>query len=248
MVKAAGTGVAVPATDRSWRVDAAVLAAAALLIRLPALLADRFLTYDDGVFGSSALLMRDGELPFRDIFSPQGPLFLPLVYLADLVGLRTDNAARLLPLAAGAAVTVATYAAGRHLTTRGGALLAAGLVTTSGSVLWTTAPITSDGPALALATTSVALALGYRARPSSARAAAVGLTLGAALCVKVLVLPAAVPVGLLLLGRRRRRDVVLAVSAAVGVGLVATLPWGFGRVWDQYIEYHRGSARIASHA
>jgi 4-amino-4-deoxy-L-arabinose transferase-like glycosyltransferase len=236
------------ATSRTWRIDVGVLAAVAVLIRLPALVADRFLTYDDGVFGSSALLMRDGELPFRDIFSPQGPLFLPLVYVADLLGLRTDNAARLLPIAAGAVVTVATYAAGRHLTTRGGALLAAGLVTTSGSVLWTTAPITSDGPALALATTAVALALGYRARPSSARAVAVGLTLGAALCIKVLVLPAVVPVGLLLLGRRRPRDVVLAAGAAVAVGLVVTVPWGFGRVWDQYIEYHRESARIASHA
>jgi len=234
--------------SRTWRIDAGVLAGVAVLIRLPALVADRFLTYDDGVFGSSALLMRDGDLPFREIFSPQGPLFLPLVYVADLLGLRTDNAARLLPLVAGAAVTVATYAAGRHLTTRGGALLAAGLVTTSGSVLWTTAPITSDGPALALATTAVALALGYRVRPSATRAVAVGLTLGAALCIKVLVLPAAVPVGLLLLGRRRPRDIVLAAGAAVAVGLVVTLPWGFGRVWDQYIEYHRESSRIASHA
>ncbi|MBA2327463.1 MAG: hypothetical protein H0V95_12590, partial [Actinobacteria bacterium] len=56
------------------------------------------------------------------------------------------------------------------------------------------------------------------------------------------------PVGLLLLGRRRPRDVVLAAGAAVAVGLVVTLPWGFGRVWDQYIEYHRNSARTASHA
>ncbi|MGQ0805813.1 MAG: hypothetical protein ACT4PI_18410, partial [Actinomycetota bacterium] len=233
---------------RTWRVDAAVLAVGALLIRVPALVADRFLTYDDGVFGSSALLLRDGELPFRDIFSPQGPLFLPLVWVADAVGLRTENAPRLLPLAAGAAVTVATYAAGRHLTTRAGAVLAAGLVATSGSVLWTTAPITSDGPALALATTAVTLAFGYRARPSTARAVLIGLTLGAALCIKVLVLPAALPIAVLLLGRRRPRDVVLAAGAAVAVGLVVTLPWGFGRVWDQYIEYHRNSARIASHA
>jgi hypothetical protein len=248
MSPTATVSVSTRPAQRTWRIDAAVLAGVAVLIRVPALVADRFLTYDDGVFGSSALLMRDGELPFRDIFSPQGPLFLPLVYLADLVGLRGENAPRLLPLAAGAVVTVATYAAGRHLTTRAGALLAAGLVTTSGSVLWTTAPIASDGPALALATTAVALAFGYRARPSSLRAVAVGLALGAALCIKVLVLPAAVPVGLLLLGRRRPRDVAAAVSVAVAVGLVATLPWGFGRVWEQYIEYHRDSARIASHA
>ncbi len=199
-------------------------------------------------FGSSALLLRHGELPFRDVFSPQGPLFLPLVWMADALGLRAENAPRLLPLLAGAVVTVATYAAGRQLTTRAGALLAAALVATSGSVLWTTAAITSDGPALALATTAVAFALGYRARPSTAGAVAAGLALGAALCIKVLVLPAAVPVAVLLVGRRRPRDLVLAAGSAVAVGLVATLPWGFGRVWDQYIAYHRDSARIASHA
>ena len=248
MSRAVVTPLRAGARARTWRIDAAVLAAVAIVIRLPAFVADAHLTYDDGVFGSSALLLRDGELPFRDIFSPQGPLFLPLVWVADLVGLRTANAARIVPVAAGAVVTVATYAAGRRITSRGGALLAAGLVTTSGSVLWTTAPITSDGPALALATSAVALALAYRAQPTTGRAVAVGVTMGAALCVKVLVLPAAVPVALLLLSRRRSRDLALAAGAAVAVGLIATAPWGFGRVWEQYIDYHRGSARIASHA
>ncbi len=232
---------------RAWRLDAAALATIAILIRLPAFFADAHLTYDDGVFGSSALLMRAGDLPFRQIFSPQGPLFLPLVEVADLLGLHTANAPRLLPLASGAVATVATYAAGRHLTGRVGALLAALLVTTSGSVLWATAPITSDGPALALATTAFALALSYRARPSTGRAIAVGLAMGAALCIKVLVLPAAIPVGLLLLSRRRPRDLALAVGAAGALAVAVTLPWGFDRVWDQYIAYHRDSARIASH-
>ncbi|MGH9049828.1 MAG: hypothetical protein ACRDY4_08875, partial [Acidimicrobiia bacterium] len=84
--------------------------------------------------------------------------------------------------------------------------------------------------------------------PTTARAVAIGLTMGAALCVKALVLPAVVPVGVLMESRRRSRDLVLAIGAAVAVGLAATAPWGFGRVWEQYIDYHRGSARIASHA
>jgi hypothetical protein len=248
MSRAVVTPLRAGTRERTWRIDAAVLTAVAIMIRLPAFVADAHLTYDDGVFGSSALLLRDGELPFRDIFSPQGPLFLPLVWVADLIGLRTANAARILPVAAGVVVTVATYAAGRRITSRGGAILSAILVTTSGSVLWTTAPITADGPALALATTAVALALTYRAHPTTGRAVAVGVAMGAALCVKVLVLPALIPVGVLLLSRRRSRDVAIAAGAAVVVGLVATAPWGFGQVWEQYIDYHRGSARIASHA
>ncbi|MDQ3946539.1 MAG: hypothetical protein M3357_15590, partial [Actinomycetota bacterium] len=84
-----------------WRVPTA-LVAAAVVLRLPAFLATRHLSFDDGVYGASALAMRDGAMPFRDVFSSQGPLFLPLVWLADLAGLRTLDAPRLLAVAAGA--------------------------------------------------------------------------------------------------------------------------------------------------
>jgi len=138
-----------------------VLAAATVLLRLPAYLADRHLTVDDGVFGASALAMRTGALPYREVFSSQGPLFLPLVWVFDLLGLRTLDAPRLLALASGVGLVLATYAAARELTDRPRALLAAGVVAATGSVLWVTAPIAADGPALALATATVALALVY---------------------------------------------------------------------------------------
>src|SRR6266545_6256935 len=153
---------------RSWRLDAAALAVVAVLLRIPAFVASRHLTYDDGFFGLSALEMRHGVVPFRDLFSPQGPLHLPLLYIADLVGLRTTNAPRVLPIVAGAAVSVVTYAAGRRITSRYGAIVAALLVTTSGSVLWTTAGIASDGPALAFAIGAVAVSFGYTQTPTSA--------------------------------------------------------------------------------
>ena len=65
-----------------------------IVIRLPAFFAEKSLVFDDGVFASSARAMRNGELPFRDIFSSQGPVFLPLVWVADLVGFRTLDAPR----------------------------------------------------------------------------------------------------------------------------------------------------------
>ena len=50
-----------PAVDRrTWWIDAAVLAAVAVLLRIPAFVASRHLTYDDGFFGLSAMEMRDG--------------------------------------------------------------------------------------------------------------------------------------------------------------------------------------------
>lgn len=224
-----------------WR-PVAALAAATALLRVPALLADRHLTVDDGVFGASAAAMRTGALPFRDVFSSQGPLFLPLVWLADTLGLRTMDAPRLVGLASGVALVLATYAAGLRLADRSRAFLAAGLVGVTGSVLWVTAPIAADGPALAFAALAVAVALAYRERPSAGTAIGVGLAMGAALSVKSLVLSAGVPVGLLLLAHRRPRHLVAAIGAAAAVGLAVSLPWGLADVWDQSVAYHLEAA------
>lgn len=222
-------------------VEVGALVALAAVLRLPAVLASRHLTVDDGVFGASAVAMRAGGAPFRDVFSSQGPLFLPLVRIADLAGLETANAPRLLGLVSGVGLVLAVHAAARQVAGHWGALLAATVVALTGSVVWVTGPIAADGPALALATASVALALGARTAPTDRRALAVGATLGAALVVKSLLLAAALPVGLVLLAGRRRH-LGLAVGAAVAVGLAASLPWGLADVWDQAVGYHLEAA------
>jgi 4-amino-4-deoxy-L-arabinose transferase-like glycosyltransferase len=232
---------------RTWRLDAAVLVVIAVLLRIPAFVADRHLTYDDGFFGLSALEMRHGVVPFRELFSPQGPLHLPLLFVADLVGFRTTNAPRVLPLVAGAAVTLATYAAGRRIASRQGAILAAVLVTTSGSVLFTTAGIASDGPAIAFAVGAAAVAFGYAQSPTSARAIAAGALFGAAVVAKALTVPAGLAVALLVLSRRRPRDLACTAGAAVVVALGASLPWGLQGVWDQSVAYNRNASRLTSY-
>ena len=123
---------------------------------------------------------------------------------------------------------------------------AAGSVTTSGSVLWVTGPVNADGPSLALSVLAVALALRYRARPA-ARAPRCGWVsaAGAAVSIKALSVPAVLIAGLVvLLSHRRVRDAVTAAGVAVGVYLVAALPWGLGRVWDQSFSYHQDSRRV----
>jgi 4-amino-4-deoxy-L-arabinose transferase-like glycosyltransferase len=237
-----------PRSDRrTWWIDAAVLAAGAILLRIPAFVASRHLTYDDGFFGLSALEMRDGVVPFKELFSPQGPLHLPLLYLADLAGFRTTNAPRVLPMVAGVAITVVTYAAGRRITSRFGALVAAVLVTTSGSIVWVTTGIASDGPALAFAIGAVAVAFGYTHEARSGRAVAAGALLGAAVAAKALAAPAGLAVALLLLSRRRPRDLAYAGGAAIVVALGAALPWGLERVWDQSVAYNRNASRLTSY-
>jgi hypothetical protein len=223
-----------------WMLPAGI-ALAAVAVRLPAFLALRHLSFDDGVYGASAVAMRHGGLPFRDVFSSQGALFLPLVWLFDLLGLRTFDAPRLLAVASGVALVLATWSAARALqSSTGAAALAAGLVATSGSVLWVTGPLTSDGPGLALAAWAVTSALWYRRSPSLRWAIAAGVLLGAALSVKSLLLAAGLPVAWALLPNRRH--FAAAVAAAGILSVAVALPWGLGDVWDQAFKYHLEAA------
>jgi 4-amino-4-deoxy-L-arabinose transferase-like glycosyltransferase len=188
-------------SDAARRADLVVVAAATVLLRLPALLADRHLTFDDGVFGASAVAMRHGGQPFRDVFSSQGPLFLPLVWLGDLVGLRQLDSPRVLAVAAGVALAVAVYLAGRSLTDRAGALLAAGLTTACASVLWVTGPLAADGVAIALGTITVLLLLRWRDDLTVRRAVGLGIAIGATVSVKALAGTVILPVAVALLAQ-----------------------------------------------
>lgn len=226
---------------RERRRDLVLLVAITVALRLPSLFAARHLTFDDGVFGASAVAMRNGGVPFREVFSSQGPLFLPLVWLGDTVGLHTLNGPRLTTVASGLALVIVLYLAGLEVSDRLGALVAGGLAAVTGSSLAVTGSLAADGPAMALAASAVMVALRYRRDPTIGRAVLLGVLLGAALCVKALVLPAAVPIGLILLFGRRPWHWLTAVGSAVAVGLVTSLAFGFADVWDQSVTYHLDS-------
>ncbi|CAN5459657.1 hypothetical protein BH10ACT3_BH10ACT3_01390 [soil metagenome] len=234
------------------------LTAATVLLRLPAYFSAKHLTFDDGVFASSILAMRDGGLPFRDVFSSQGPLFLPLVYLGDLVGFRTMDAPRIVPVLSGVIVVLAVHWAALRFTDRIGALIGAGLAATSGCLMWVTGPIAADGPALAFATLAFALGLRHRGRPTYPNAILLGLAVGATLSNKAMEAPILLPVVLVLgapiLDALRHRVVFGAdlARAAVAGGVAALMfvaisaPFGFADVWDQSFVY-RNEASNGAH-
>lgn len=223
---------------RSARRDLAALAAVTVALRIPSFVAERHLTFDDGVYGASAVAMRAGGQPFRDVFSSQGPLFLPLIWGADVLGLRTTNAPRLVSMAAALLLVGATYLAGRRITDRFGALLAAGLVSATGTSLWITGPIAADGAALAFATLTMAATLHWRDGITTRRAVWLGLGIGATVSVKALLAPVILPVALLLLVGRRWAPILAGAGAAVGFHLLLWVPWGPANVWEQSYAYH----------
>ena len=226
-------------TGTRWWPDPVLIGLGAALVRIPSLFAPTQLGYDDGGYGLAAIAMRQGYEPFRDIFSPQGPLFLPLVHAADRIGLEAQNAPRLLSVTAGVVVAIAVYAIAAQLMDRGRARLAGGLTAASGILLWTTGPLTGDGPAAAFATTAIAVAVAYRRAPSRARAAAVTVLAGCAISTKsLLVGPALLIAWLLVAHRRRIVDLLMIPIGAVAIVVALALPWGTENVLDDYVRYH----------
>ncbi len=231
----ASTTAPAPSTTRT---DLAVLVILAVAVRLPAFTAQAHLTFDDGVYGASAVAMRAGWRPFREVFSSQGPLHLPLVWAADLLGGRSANTPRLAAVLAGAGLVIVTYLAGQLVSDRGGAILAAGLVGFSGSVMWVTGPLSSDGVALFFAGLTMLLVLQWRHHITLRRALWLGLAVSATISVKALLLPVVVPVALVLIAHRRVAPILAAAGVAVGSHLLLWLPWGPTEVWEQSYGYH----------
>lgn len=260
--------VAAPGPDRrrDALIDGSWLAAVALLLRLPAYLSAKHLTFDDGVFASSVTAMRDGGVPFREVFSSQGPLFLPLAYLGDLLGGRGLDSPRVVAVVSGIVCTLGVYWCASQLADRTAAVLAGLLTATSGSLMWVTGPLAADGPALAFGVVAFGTALRLRAGASLPRAAVLGVLVGATLSTKSLEAPVLVPAALVLLApffsrqapagdtaeaptsaRRRLRmaaagRIAVASCCALGVYLAVSLPFGFSEVWDQSFSYRADAA------
>lgn len=227
------------AWGRTQALDATLLGLVAIMLRLPAFLADTALHFDDGTYGLSAVAMRTGNAPFISVYSSQGPVFLPLLHVFDVLGFERMNSPRLLPVLAGAAISIGVYRIASMLTDRGGALLAGGLAAASGAVMWTTAPITSDGVALTFAVFAVAEALNHRSRPATHRAVVVAILIGAAVGTKSLLSgPAILVAWILVASSRRWRDTVVVPLVAAAFALAAAVPWGVRAVYEQSVAYH----------
>jgi hypothetical protein len=116
---------------------------------------------------------------------------------------------------------------------RRAAVVAMGLVATSGLVFRTTTAIESEPAAMAFAALAVLVAV--RQGPVWV----VGVLAGAALSVKsLLVVPAVLAVLVVLAKDRGARDAVRAALTAAGVVLAAALPWGLAAVWEQSVAFH----------
>lgn len=218
----------------------------ALLIRLPALFSQPPHTFDEGVYGASVFAMRNGGRPFHDVFSSQGPLFLPLLRLADFVGFEAHWAPRLATVGAGVLIALGCYFVAALYTTRTRALSVGLLVASSGAVLEAAGPLQSEGPALAFGLVAVLVALRDEGR-GRWRPWVAGALAGGAVAIKsVFVFPVVAAAIAVYAHRRRYGALVAAAGAATLVLAGSILPWGWDAVYQQSIAFQRAVPRTAS--
>ena len=213
-----------------------VLAALAAAIRIPMWLSHTHLTFDEGVFLASTDLAAAGFTQYRDIFASQGPLFLPILQLGDLLGFGDPRGARTIMVFSGVAIAIATYFILIVATTRRRAFLLSALVAISGAMLMAAGPVQSDGPALGFALAALAITLH---RSDRTGALLVGVLIGAAVAVKSLhVAPIILMVAIVLGYRREWLNLAYTSLTALAISLGASLVYGVERVWDQYVLFH----------
>ncbi|REK11023.1 MAG: hypothetical protein DWQ40_12480 [Actinobacteria bacterium] len=194
------------------------------------------MTFDEGVFLASTDLAASGLTQYRDFFASQGPLFLPMLEVADVLGFGDPRAPRTVMIVAGIAIAIATYFIVATVTSRARSLGLAVLVSISGAVLHAAGPVQSEGPALAFALVALAVTL-YRQDRTGALLA--GVFIGAAVATKSLhVLPTVSMVAVVMAYRRSWLNLAYTSLAAMTVSLAGALAYGVERVWDQYILFH----------
>ena len=236
-------------SPRKPRVEAGGILMLALVVRLPALVADRHLTFDDGVYGSAALSMRNGNIPFRDVYSPQGPAHLATVWFFDLLGGRNAWSPRLASVVAGLVITLAVWSYLRVVCDPLTARWSAVAVAISGSIGWVTAPSAGDG--IAIAWSVGALAIAERAKGRLRYTAMAGLAMGMALSTKVLVAPVLLMIIPSLVrasapGRDRATQWLAFGAPAAGVVGLWFGAFNPTLVWEQSVGYHASTPRITS--
>src|SRR3984893_10028907 len=229
-----------PRAQAAWPavlVGIGFVAAEAIVLRAP-------VGDDEGVYWQSLRALARGEPLFSSVFASQPPgfyyAFLPFYGFAhSLTGLRVGV------LLFGLVGLAATYVAGRLLAGEMAGLVALVLAATSPVYLHQSAVLQADGPAVALSTVAVALALAAVRADGRIRdllAAGAGLTLALAVGIKLLGGVTALPIALVLLAATGGRGRVAAAAIVGGLlgSIVILLPAlaSPGAACDQLVLMH----------
>jgi hypothetical protein len=224
---------------------AGVILVAALPTRLANL--DDFVgKFDEGIRSEQLLLMAAGFRPFRDIFASQGPLSLDAFFPTFVLFGQTLGAARIAPALLSIVGIAAAACAARIVAGPAAAVAAAFVLLVSPTFLKNSRLALVEVPALAPAVAAVAAALAYDRSGDRRWLMLAGPLMAVALLVKPMVLPALVPIGLLvaLRGWRGLRDGLAFSLSALAVVAVVVLLVGPLEIFDQMVRFRLASRQV----
>ena len=199
-------------------------------------------SYDEGVYLASVDALRHGQELGAEVFASQPPGFYLLLRAEAAPAGRSVTRMRTAMLVLALVGVVAAYALGRVLAGASAGLAAAGVLASAPAYATEAIRIAADIPSVALSLVALALAAWARGR-SAVVAALAGAVFAAAVSVKLLVLPAVVPLAVML-----RRPKLLGAAAAGALVVAGTLALIFagslGAIWHDAVSFHRTARSI----
>lgn len=181
----------------------------------------RATTYDEGVYLASFDALAHGQRIAEDVYTSQPPIFYAIGRALLAIAGRDLGDIRIAFAILSLVGVVAAWAAGRALFGTAAGLAMAGAVAVAPPIPQNAGLAIADTPSIALAISAVALFGVATRRSSRAWAAAAGVAMGLALCVKLLVLPFLVLLALVAISRRRSARLLPPVAAGVALAVAS---------------------------
>jgi hypothetical protein len=234
----------------SWRSHWGEAVGLAVLLTLAGILFARSLhtqaNFDEGVYLASLDALRHGQALGTVVDVPQPPGFYVLLQAFGSIFGHAVADIRIGFLLVALAGLAAAFFVGRSVSGAAGGLAAAGLLAVTAPYPSQAATVEADTVSTVLGLAAVAFLIGRKAGPP--HAAAAGALGAAAVSVKLLALPVAAPLAVLLIARRSGR---LAVAFAAGAGvvvaaLVIRYAYALGALWDSVVVEHRNAQPLGS--
>jgi hypothetical protein len=202
--------------------------------------------FDEGVYLASLDALRHGQALGTVVNVPQPPGFYVLLQLFGAVfghGVADVRIGFLLVALAG---LVASFFVGRTVSGTAGGLAAAGLLAVAAPYPAQAAQVEADTVSTVLALGAIAFLIGRKAGPP--HAAAAGALAAAAVSVKLLAVPVAAPLAVLLVARRSGRTAVAfgAGALVVAAALAIRYAYALGALWDSVVVEHRNAQGLGS--
>jgi 4-amino-4-deoxy-L-arabinose transferase-like glycosyltransferase len=194
------------------------------------------------VYLASADALRHGQQLGSEVFASQPPGFYLLLQAEAAPAGRSVTRRRAGMLVLALAGVLAAYSIGRALAGASGGLAAAGVLAGAPAYATESIRVAADTPSVALALAALAFAGWARGR-SVALAGLAGAVFAAALSVKLLVLPAVVPL-VLILRRRRPLGAAALGGLLVAGGLALAFATSLGAIWHDAVSFHRSTRNV----